>query len=119
MPRLTIAFLICLATIACSRLPSLPGSGGFGQAQPEAPLPYQTRLAAEEGSPEFAVAVASGGAQLDSVRESVRFPATRYCLRHFGTSDIAWAAPAGTPAAWTGRVDATGQVVYTGRCTGR
>ncbi len=117
--RLILASILCLATIACSRLPSLPGTGAFGQARPETPLPYPSRLAQGDGSAQFAVAVTSNGAPLDAVRESVRFPATRYCMRHFGTSDIDWAAPAGTPEAWTGRADAKGQVVYAGRCTGR
>lgn len=119
MPRPILACLVCLATAAagCDQLPSLPGTGVAG-AQPNAPLPYPATVSADAEDPaNFAVAVATGGAPLAAIRESVRFPATRYCLAHAGTSDIAWTA--GAPGAWTARLAPDGRSVYTGRCTGR
>jgi hypothetical protein len=119
VPRLILVSLVCLAATGCSRLPTLPGTG-IGGAQPDTALPYPASVSGREGDPAaFDVAVTTGGAPLPATRESVRFPATRYCLARFGTSDIVWSAPAAAPDAWTGRLAPDGRVVYGGRCAGR
>ena len=121
MPRLIFLVALVAALAGCGRLPSIPvpGSGMFSRQQPSDPLPFPTRLAAERGSDDFRVSVAQGAAGLDAVRESVRFPATRHCLRFFGSSAIDWVSAPGQPEAWIGQAGAEGSVTYSGRCTGR
>jgi len=119
VPRLFLLLLTGLALAGCDRLPSLPGSGLFARDLPATPLPYEAELIAPDGSDRFRVAVADRGAPLATTRESVRFPATRYCLRHAGSSSIAWVAAPGDPSAWRAERDPAGRSIYSGRCTGR
>lgn len=105
-----------LALSACSRLPSLPGSGIFARSEPEAPLPFPAEIETTRGDPNFRVAVAAGNAGLPQVRESVRYPATVYCFRQFGSSEIDWAM-AGSDWAFARTPD--GALVFQGRCAGR
>lgn len=116
MPRLILSLLLGLALAGCGRLPSLPGTGGD---RPATALAFETELLALEGSDGFRVAVEDRGAPLAATRESVRFQATRYCLRQAGSSEIAWVAAPQDPGAWRAVRDGRGRLVYTGRCTGR
>ncbi len=119
MPRLILMLILGLAVSGCGRLPSLPGSGLFVRDRPASALPYRATLIAEDGSDRFQVAVEDGGAPLAATRESVRFPATRHCLRRTGSSHAEWVAVPGTPEAWQAMRDGQGRSIYSGRCTGR
>lgn len=115
MRRTTILVVAYLGLSGCAILPSNP----FAGAAPRADLPYRADLSvARRGQPEFAVVVAAPGAPLEAFRESARFPGTRYCLRYFGSSEIAWKRD---PASrdWAVHYGTGGRPVVAGRCTSR
>lgn len=39
---------------------------------------------------QFEITVSPASASIDGAREAGRYEATRYCIRNFGTSDVAW-----------------------------
>ena len=88
----------------------------FGNPQ-EASLPYRAVLTKGEDRRDFAVRVRAGGVSVPDVRESVRFPATRYCLTTFGGSDTRWSID---PASgdWAFRRDGQ-DMIFNGRCVAR
>ena len=90
---------------------------GFAKAAPEIELPFRSKLTKGETDREFSVKVEAAGADLDAVRESVRHPATGYCLLNFGGSDIAWDMDA--DGVWLGIPDEDGDLTYAGTCTAR
>lgn len=106
--------ILILATLsACSYLPQVQR-----RAQPEAPLPYSADLSVARGSPDVIVAVQAGGADLATFRESARYPATRYCLQWFGTSDVRWVLDPATTD-WQVARDTTGRTIVRGTCGDR
>ncbi len=80
--------------------------------------PYKATLSRGDDLRTFSVLVRAGGASLELARESARFPATRYCLEHFGASDIAWDIDTAT-GDWAMIVDDKGDITVAGRCTAR
>ena len=115
MRRITILLTACLGLSGCAVLPS----NLFARATPQSDLPYRASLSAgQRGSPAFAVTVDARGAPLAAFRESARFPGTRYCLRYFGSSEIAWQRD-GAGAEWAVRYGRDGRPVVAGRCVGR
>lgn len=54
---------------------------------------------------------------LDVLRESIRYPATRYCLTTFGASDAEWVTDAAM-GDWASVTDGKTRV-FSGRCTAR
>ncbi len=81
-------------------------------------MPFKAKLAKMETPGSFQVLVVARGAGLSQIRESVRYPATVYCLRQFGTSNILWqTSPAtGDWAMSRGRDD---RLVFQGKCQTR
>ena len=123
MTRLITLVAILASLGACGRIPfpsiPLPAMPFTDRITPSEPRPFKAKLTAARSAPDFTVSVAQGAANLDAVRESVRFPATNHCLRYFGASQIDWVAAAGDPDAWIGQPTANGQTIYSGRCNPR
>ena len=89
------------------------GDGGAG----EAGLPYRASLKRGEDHRDFTVRAEAGGVGLADVRESARFPATRYCIETYGASDIDWQVD---PATGDWAFSRDGQaMIFQGRCTAR
>lgn len=63
---------------------------------PEAPLPYKATLTRSDNDPRaFVVSAEAAGVALAQARESLRHPATAFCLLNYGSSDVAWQRTAG------------------------
>ena len=63
----------------------------------------------------FEVSVTPVSASLEGAREAGRYEATRYCIRQFGSSDIAWVEG---PDAEDGTLRISGdKLLLTGTCT--
>jgi len=114
-PRLSIILLLCAGLAGCGTVQRL---NPFSTWQPETPLPYGANLNGDRRSPDFTVSVATRGAPIEAWRESARFPATRHCLRRFGSSVIDWRTDGG-PEDWVVRYDSDGTAVVSGRCAAR
>lgn len=96
----------------------IPQRFGFGGAEPETPLPFRTDLDRNRDEPRlFTVSVEAQGAGIDAVRESVRHPATGYCLITFGGSDIDWDMDGA--GEWRAARTEDGDLVFSGTCTAR
>lgn len=63
-------------------------TSGEGVAATE--LPYKASIDRGEDRRDVTVTVRAGAATLSDVRESARFPVTRYCLSTFGGSAAEW-----------------------------
>ncbi|QFU08352.1 hypothetical protein PARPLA_02951 [Rhodobacteraceae bacterium THAF1] len=118
MTRLIILVALAASLTGCGRF-NLPNVPFTNRIQPSEPLPFKTNLAAARGAQTFQVSVAQGAADLEAVRESVRFPATNHCMRYYGSSQIDWVSAAGDPNAWVGQPTESGATVYSGRCDPR
>ena len=111
--RWIILGCIALALSGCGIRERLFGSAG----QADRTLPYRASLSKGEDRRDFAVSVRAGGATVAQVRESVRFPATRYCLTTFGGSDTRWAMD---PRSGDWAFSRDGQdMIFRGRCVAR
>lgn len=89
---------------------------GFVRTAPETVLPFRTDLDKGETPRQFTVKVQAQGADIDAVRESVRHPATGFCVLNFGGSDIAW----DTDATGEWRAVQNGDdLTFSGTCTAR
>ncbi|RVV97253.1 hypothetical protein EKE94_14655 [Mesobaculum littorinae] len=109
-----MAGLVCVAMLAgCG----LGERVGLGAARKAASLPYSAQLDPGADPRDFAVAVKAGPVGVDAVRESVRYPATRYCLTTFGTSDAIWRIDPQTED-WAAIRDGD-RLLFGGRCTAR
>ena len=98
---------------------ALSGCALIGQDESvsDVTLPFRASLDRGEDPREFTVSVAHRGGTVPMVRESVRFPATRYCLERFGGSDALWDMdPATDDWAFQHRGDT---LVFSGRCVAR
>lgn len=89
------------------------GDGGASQAG----LPYRSSLRRGDDTRDFTVRVEAGGVGVAEARESVRFPATRYCLETFGGSDVDWVIDP-TSGDWAFERDGQA-MIFQGRCTAR
>lgn len=89
-----------------------------GRDSTERSLPYKAKLSKNKADPrDLTITVASRGDGLEEVRESVRFQATKYCLKTFGSSDADWQIdPETGDWAYTSSADT---LTFQGRCTGR
>ena len=115
LKRWVIFAVLAVAMSGCASVRErLFGGGG----QSAVALPFRAALArGAEDRRDFAVRVAAGGATVDDVRESVRFPATRYCLTTFGGSDTRWVID---PATNDWAFSRDGQdMIFDGRCVAR
>jgi hypothetical protein len=107
--RLLLLAGLIAATAGCASIRALRTGGGPADA-----LPFRAQISRGDGR-DFSVSVANRGAGVDAVRESVRFEATRYCLRRFGGSDAVWRLGAGGD--WLPAVEGE-RLRFAGRCTG-
>jgi len=89
---------------------------GFARAAPEVVLPFRARLSKADEERQFTVRVAANGAAIDDLRESVRHPATGFCLLNFGGSGIDWETDA--TGEWRSVAD-DGDLTFAGTCTAR
>ncbi len=81
-------------------------------------LPFNARLDTGETRGDFTVVVPAEGASLADARESARYPATRHCIELTGFSEAEWTLdPATGDWAYTQTED--GDLIVTGRCSGR
>ncbi|KAF0674864.1 hypothetical protein [Profundibacterium mesophilum] len=103
---------------------TLPGCGLLNRidlfaptGEPETPLPFEARLARSDSDPRaFTVRAEGAGATLAQVRESLRYPATSFCLLNYGTTNIAWRQ--GAAGEWT--LERRGRdLLAAGRCEDR
>lgn len=125
----TIIGVICVAgsLSGCGVLGlGTPGAGGI----PETPLPFSSKLSQGDDPRDFLIAVNTRsrqrgapeanpdeGISVETVRESVRFSATRYCLAAFGSSDADWTID---PETGDWAFAQAGDVLnFSGRCTAR
>ncbi|WP_108484618.1 hypothetical protein [Oceaniglobus ichthyenteri] len=90
---------------------------GFNKAAPEITLPYRSKLSKGAEARQFSVKVEAKGADIDAVRESVRHPATGYCLLTYGGSDIAWDTD--SSGEWRATRLDDGDMIFSGVCTAR
>lgn len=103
---------IALAVSGCSLIRPFGGEGVSATA-----LPFQASISKGEDPRDLAVTVKANGASLADVRESARFPVTRYCLTTYGGSDAAWAIDPATGDWAVQRED--GDILLSARCTTR
>ncbi len=102
--------LVIGAVASCASIRQLR-TGGIAADE----LPFRASVSRGEGRA-FTVVVQDRGAPLDAFRESVRFHATRHCVRRFGGSEVAWRrAPAGD---WL-PVREGDRLRFAGRCMAR
>jgi hypothetical protein len=79
-------------------------------------MPFKAKLSETREDPAvFAVTVTpTGGAGLEQLRESIRYPATVHCIGLFGTSTVLWQTdPASGDWAFSRSGD---QLVFRGQC---
>ena len=112
---------LCCALAGCS---VFSGGGFFGVDRifgdggaSAAGLPYRAQLRSGDDPRNFVVTAQAGGVGVDAARESVRFPATRYCLETYGGSDVDWVMD---PATGDWAFSREGQdMLFQGRCIKR
>ncbi|NCO22107.1 MAG: hypothetical protein GW905_08940 [Rhodobacterales bacterium] len=112
--RVIAGLLLVVAVAGCG----VPQRLGFNRVAPEAELPFRSKLNKGETPRQFSVEVAAGGADIGAIRESVRHPATGFCLLNFGGSDIDWDLDAS--GEWRAMsVGVEGDLVFSGTCAVR
>ncbi len=109
---LAVALLFPVVLSGCG----LFGSAGGGSV-PDSVLPFEARLIEGEDPRMVQVVVAAAGASVDDVRESARFPVTRYCLNQFGRSDARWEIDPDTGDWAVSR--SSEAMIFNARCTAR
>ena len=88
-----------------------------GEGVAAAALPFRAEIQRGEDRRDVAVTVRAAEASVEDVRESARFPVTRYCLSTFGSSAADWTVdPATGDWAFTREGE---NMVFTARCTNR
>ena len=96
--------------------------GGIGvgpnRVRTDVTVPYAAVLVADrEDRRAFVVTTREVAVPLADLRESIRYPATRYCIKTFGASDADWTIDAAT-GDWASSLQ-DDQRVFSGRCTAR
>jgi hypothetical protein len=89
----------------------------FGAGEEAQGLPFRAVLARGADRRNFTVRVRAGAVPVEQVRESVRFPATRYCLTTYGASDTRWTIDPATRD-WAFQQNGN-DMVFSGRCVAR
>lgn len=90
---------------------------GPGKVRGDKTMPYRTVLVPGEDGRSFIVEAEAPGVPLAELRESVRLPATRYCLTTYGGSDVEWTLDPAT-GDWQSVSDGELQV-FSGVCLAR
>jgi hypothetical protein len=98
MRRAVLALGLAVPLSGCGWLSdtvsSVGESFGFGD---DGGLPFRASVDPGEDPRDLLVSVqVPPNVPLDDLRESARFPVTRYCLANFGTSEADWAIDAAT-----------------------
>ena len=108
-----ILILLLASTVAgCATVDRLNPFGRKTIA--EAGLPYRAALRADKDGV-LSVSVKAPGEQVAGVRESVRYPVTRHCLKERGVSDADWVMDAAT-GDWAYTTDGQGTFTFQARC---
>lgn len=113
---------LCVVLAGCGIFNGNSGPLGIGRifgdgGASAAGLPYRAQLRRGEDRRNFVVTARAGGVGVAAARESVRFPATRYCLETYGGSDVEWVID---PATGDWAFTRNGQdMLFQGRCTAR
>lgn len=110
--RVIVIGLLFLSLAGCSLIRPFGGEGVSATA-----LPFDAKLARGEDPRDVSVTVKAASAGVEDVRESVRFPVTRYCLSTFGASAADWTVDPVT-GDWAFVRDGE-SMVFTARCTAR
>jgi hypothetical protein len=77
---------------------------------------FVAKLSVGDTRDTFVVMVQNAGVSLAGAREAGRYEATKYCLKNFGTSDVAWEHGPNAPDGALVIVETSLQL--NGRCTG-
>lgn len=104
--------LIAVSLAGCSLIRPFGGEGVSAVA-----LPYSASISKGDDVRDLTVTVKANGASLEDVRESARFPVTRYCLTNYGGSDADWSLDPAT-GDWAFERDGE-DMILTARCTTR
>ena len=111
MRTLLLSCLI-VSLAGCSLIRPQTGEGVAATA-----LPYKASLVRGEDRRDVTVTVKAGGVGVEDVRESARFPVTRYCISAYGGSDADWDVdPATGDWAFSREGD---NMIFSARCTTR
>lgn len=113
--RNIVVVALALGLAGCAVTESL--NLGKGKIRGDRNMPYRTVLVPGDDGRSFVVEARAPGAPLDDLRESVRLPATRYCLTTYGSSDIDWTLDPET-GDWQATVDGEVQR-FSGVCLAR
>ena len=113
MMRAAMIGLVVLSLSGCSLF-----RPGTGEGVAAAALPYKAEITRDNEDPRnVTVRVKAGEASVEQVRESARFPVTRYCLTFFGASEADWTID---PATGDWAVTRDGEeMILNARCTAR
>ncbi len=112
MLRIVLLMLISVALVAgCARK-------GTRNADTERELPFKAAFSKTDDPRAIEVRVTHNGADLEALRESVRFEATKYCLINFGGSDAEWQIDPATDD-WAYTAEGDNAYVFNARCTAR
>lgn len=120
MRAAAILILVTAVLTGCGLTERLGASVGLGQGRvrSDETVPYAAVLFPSRDAPrEFTVSTREVALPLDQLRESIRYPATRYCIETFGSSQMEWNFDAAT-GDWASVTDGT-ERVFSGRCTAR
>ncbi|MFN3647585.1 MAG: hypothetical protein ACK4S2_13905 [Gemmobacter sp.] len=112
MRRAVLILGVALAVAGCSTLDRVNPFKRKDAA--EASLPYRAALRADRDGA-LTVTVKAPGATVDMVRESVRYPVTRYCLLERGSSDADWVTDPAT-GDWAYTATPQGDLTFQARC---
>jgi len=113
---LLVVALAALPLAGCGTIGGWVGDLWGGETSDKA-LSYRAKLSKGAEQRDFLVTVQAGGVGVDAVRESARFPATRYCLKTFGGSEVDWLINPDT-GDWSFARDGQ-EMIFSGRCTAR
>lgn len=105
--------LVLLALIGAVAVTT--GCGRFSRkTASERTLPYASAVKDQKDGT-LVVTVKAGGASLDAVRESARYPVTSHCLTRRGSSDADWTIDPAT-GDWAYSLDDKGTMTLGARC---
>lgn len=110
--RTILVGCLIVSMAGCSLIRPQTGEGVAASA-----LPYRASLVRGEDRRDVTVTVKAAGASVEDVRESVRFPVTRYCISAYGGSEAEWDIGPST-GDWAFSRDGD-NMVFSARCTTR
>lgn len=112
MIRIALCLLLTVSVVAgCNR-------NNTRNVDSERELPFKAKLSKGEDPRDVAISVAHKGSDLEAVRESVRFEATKYCLINFGGSEAEWDIDPAT-GDWAFVAEGDSAYIFNARCLAR